>query len=157
MDGVITKQLIFVARKAQLCIAYCLAPFGITAAEEPFFMAAMYHRGSTQEELTAMIGVDKAATARAIRSLESKGYLTRQQDPMDRRQNRVFATELAHKIAADVQKELLRLNQEILKGLPEQDLSILSNGLYLMEKNLAAIRGKGEANNYEDESYASKM
>lgn len=144
MEESITKQLIYVARKAQLYIGHCLAPYEITAAEEPFFMAVIHHKGATQEELTAMVGVDKAATTRAIHSLESKGYLIRQQDVKDRRQNRVFATELAEEIADKVQRELLRLNHEIMKGIPKQDLRILSAGLALMEKNLAAIREKGE-------------
>lgn len=144
MDGTITKQLIYMGRKAQLCIGCRLAPYGITAAEEPFFMMITHHGGATQEELTAMIGVDKAATARAVRSLENKGYLTRQQDTKDRRQNHVFATDAAMEIAEQVHAELLRLDNEITKGLLRQDLQLLSDSLDLMEKNLTVIRGKGE-------------
>lgn len=144
MNGSITKQLIFVARKMQLCIGDRLASFGITAAEEPFFMAVIHYQNSTQEELTALIGVDKAATTRAIRSLESKGFLTRQQDEKDRRQNRVCATVAAHEIAEAVHAELLRLNCEIMEGLSEQDQELLSAALAVMEKNLSAIRKKGE-------------
>lgn len=144
MNGTITKQLIYMARKAQLCIGRRLAPYGITAAEEPFFMMVTHHLGATQEELTEMVGVDKAATARAVRSLEDKGYLTRQQDSKDRRQNRVFATDAAMEIAEQVHEELLRLDDEITKGLSKQDLKILSGGFALMEKNLTEIRGKGK-------------
>lgn len=144
MDGTITKRLIYMARKAQLCIGCRLAPYGITAAEEPFFMMVTHHGGATQEELTAMVGVDKAATARAVRSLENKGYLTRQQDRKDRRRNRVFATDAAMEIAGQVHEALLKLDDEITKGLPEQDLRTLSNAFALMENNLGVIREKGE-------------
>lgn len=143
MDGTITKRLIFAARKAQLSIGCRLAPYGITAAEEPFFMMVTHHEGATQEELTAMAGVDKAATARALRSLEGKGYLTRRQDPRDRRQNRVFATQAALNIAEQVHAELLRLDAEITKGLSEQEITALAAGLAVMEQNLAAIRKAG--------------
>lgn len=144
MNSSITKQVIFVARKMQLCIGIRLASFGITAAEEPFFMAVIHHKNSTQEELTAMVGVDKAATARAIRSLESKGFLTRQQDEKDRRQNRVCATNIAYAIAETVHEELFQLNREILEGLSEQNQLVLSDALDIMEKNLKIIKEKGE-------------
>ena len=140
----ITKQIICIARQSQLCIGDRLSPFGITAAEEPFFMAIQRHENATQEELTAMVGVDKAATARAIRSLESKGFLVRKQDQKDRRQNRVCGTAAAHEIAEAVHGELLRLNGEIMKGLSEQEQAFLSKALTVMEKNLMTIRGRGD-------------
>ncbi len=141
MNGTITKQLIYMARKAQLIIGSRLAPYGITAAEEPFFMMITHHSGATQEELTAMVGVDKSATTRAVRSLENKGYLTRKQDTKDHRQNRVFATNQAMEITEQVHAELLRLDNEITKGLSKQDIQILTEAFTLMEKNLADIRG----------------
>lgn len=144
MDGTITKRLIYAARKAQLCIGFRLAPYGITAAEEPFFMMATHYGGATQEELTAMVGVDKSATARAVRSLERKGYLTRRQDAKDHRQNRVFATDAALEIAEQVHAELLRLDNEMMRGLSDQDISTLSGSLTMIEKNLAGIKKTGE-------------
>ena len=144
MDGTITKRLIYAARKAQLCIGCRLAPYGITAAEEPFFMTVTHHGGATQEELTAMVGVDKSATARVVRSLERKGYVTRRQDAEDRRQNRVFATDAALEIAEQVHAELLRLDGEVIRGLSEQDIGVLSGELALIEQNLADIRKAGE-------------
>lgn len=143
MDGTITKRLIYAARKAQLCIGCRLAPYGITAAEEPFFMMVTHHGGATQEELTAMVGVDKSATARAVRSLERKGYVTRRQDAADRRQNRVFATDAALAAAEQVHAELLRLDGEIIRGLSERDISALSGELALIEQNLTDIRKMG--------------
>lgn len=144
MKGTITKRLIYAARKAQLCIGGRLAPYGITAAEEPFFMTVTHCGGATQEELTAKVGVDKSATARAVRSLESKGYVTRRQDEKDRRQNRVFATKAAEEIAEQVHAELLRLDAEITGGLSEQERRLLSAALARMEQNLKNIREAGE-------------
>lgn len=140
MKSSITKQVIFTARKAQLCIGGRLAEFGITAAEEPFFMAVGHHEGATQEELTAMVGVDKAATARALKSLEKKGFLTRVQDERDRRQNRVYATDAARGIGEGVQAELLRLNDELMKGISEEEQRILLHALSVMEENLKSMK-----------------
>lgn len=143
MDQSITRQVIYTARQSQLCIGNRLEKFEITAAEEPFFMAIQKHAGATQEVLTALVGVDKAATARAIASLERKGYLTRQQDEWDRRQNRIYATDKALQIGAEVQKELRHLNDEILEGISEEDQLIMYRSLMKMKENLKSIK-KGE-------------
>lgn len=141
MDGSITKRMIFIARKMQLCIGERLSKFGITATEEPFFMAIQKNEGATQEDLTAFVGVDKAVTTRAICSLENKGYLVRKQDDKDRRQNRVYPTNAVFEIGDALHKELLCLNNELIKGLSKQQLLVLSETLSVMETNLSAMRG----------------
>ena len=46
--------------------------FDISVGEEPYFMVLAQNDGLTQDELTKIVKVDKAATARRIRSLEKK-------------------------------------------------------------------------------------
>lgn len=140
MKNSITKRVIYVARKSQLCIGSRLEKYGITAAEEPFFMAIQYHEGATQEELTALVGVDKAATTRAVRSLEEKGFLTRKQDEKDRRQYRVYATKKALDIGETVHEELLGLNEELLRGISSEEQKILQRALQQMETNLKSMK-----------------
>ena len=43
-----------------------------SVGEEPYFMVLAQNDGLTQDELTKIVKVDKAATARRIRSLEKK-------------------------------------------------------------------------------------
>lgn len=142
MDKSITKQVIYTARQGQICIGSRMGKYGITAAEEPFFMAIQKHEGATQEVLTSLVGVDKAATTRAICSLERKGYLTRQQDEKDRRQNRIYATEKALNIGTEVRQELMRLNDEIMNGISEEDQIVMYRALLKMKENLEAIKRK---------------
>lgn len=140
MRSGITKHVIFAARKSQLCIGSRLGKYNITAAEEPFFMAIQHHEGSTQEELTSLVGVDKAATTRAIRSLEKKDFLIRKQDEKDHRQNRIYATERALNMGPEVHRELLHLNDEIMEGISEEEQKIMYQALLQMEKNLKQIK-----------------
>ncbi|MCF0123537.1 MAG: MarR family transcriptional regulator, partial [Ruminiclostridium sp.] len=95
--------------------------YNLTAAEEPFLMAVLNHDGFSQEELTAFVGVDKAVTARAVRSLEEKGYLIRQQDPRDKRQNRVYPTDKAREIGPLVRRELYRINLTLTEGFTQEE------------------------------------
>lgn len=142
MDYSITREIMYTARQSQLCIGVQMEKYGITAAEEPFFMAIQKHIGATQEELTSLVGVDKALTTRVISSLEKKGYLIRRQDEKDRRQNRVYATQKALNIGGMVKAELLQLNDEILRGISKEDRIILYHSLLIMEENLKRLKNQ---------------
>ena len=124
MANCVGRVLSRLARRCQIAVGNALQQYNLTAAEEPFLMAILNNDGFTQEELTVYVGVDKAATARAVRSLEEKGYLTRVQDPRDKRQNRVYPTEKAREIGPLVREELARINQSLTQSLSleEDDL-----------------------------------
>lgn len=140
MKGSITKRIIFIARRIQLCIGERLSKFEITAAEEPFFMAIQHNAGATQEDLTAIVGVDKAVTTRALASLEKKGFLIRKQNETDHRQKQVYPTKAVFNIADPLHNELLSLNDELVKGLSQEQLKVLSEALAIIENNLNAMK-----------------
>lgn len=141
MNRSITRMITLLARKSQGCIAETLKKYNLTAAEQPFFMAVTYNEGKTQEELTAMVCVDKAATTRALRSLEEKGFVYRIQDRTDRRQNLLYPTEKARRLLPAVQAELLALNARITQGLGEEEQKNVYRALKLMQQNFENMRG----------------
>ena len=102
-----------------------------------FFMAINSHDGATQEELTALVGVDKAMTTRVIYSLESKGLVKRVQDTKDKRQNKIYKTDKVNEIREIVLKDLLHLNQIFTAGIGNDDLDIFMRTLAVLEKNIS--------------------
>lgn len=100
-------------------------------------MALQHHEGVTQEELTAMVCVDKAATARAVKSLEMEGYLRWVQDEKDRRQNRIYPTGITRKLGPAVKRELLRFDALLTQGIEPDKLELVSGALSEMEENFA--------------------
>lgn len=139
MNNSIARMITLLARKSQSYIGSALSKYNITAAEQPFFMAIQRHKGVTQEELTALVCVDKAATARAVKSLEEKGFLTRVQDEHDRRQNRIYATDLAIRLAESVRGELFQFNDLLTRGISAEEIDTIFAGLLKMEKNLSNL------------------
>lgn len=53
-------------------------------------MALLQNDGITQDELIKIVSVDKAVTARTLKSLEENGFVLRVQDEKDRRQKRIY-------------------------------------------------------------------
>lgn len=139
MKNKITRMITLLARKSQMCIGNVLSKYNLTAAEQPFFMALQHNEGITQEELTAIVCVDKAATTRAVKSLEEKGYLIRKQDERDRRQNRIYATTQAKQISGMVRKELLHLNDMVTQDIGLEEIDFLYNALLKMDENFTKI------------------
>lgn len=150
MNKSIGRLINLLARKSQIYLGKVLSQYNLTAAEEPFFMAMQHYEGMTQEELTAIVCVDKAATARAVKTLEEKGYLLRMQDEKDKRQNRVYPTEKAKEIGKEVRGELMKFNKLLTQDMKEEDIDKLYSFLFQLEKNINKIynekiyQGNGE-------------
>ena len=139
MNKSLTRIVTLLARKSQMCIGNALNKYDLTAAEQPFFMALRHNEGITQDELTAIVCVDKSAATRAIKSLEEKGYIIRVKDEKDKRHNRVYQTEKAKQIGEEVAKELLELNDMITKGINSEEINIIYNALVRMNENSSDI------------------
>lgn len=135
MANCVGRVLTRLARKCQIAVGNALQQYNLTAAEEPFLMAILNNEGFSQEALTAYVGVDKAATARAVRSLEDKGLLTRVQDPRDKRQNRVYPTKKAKEVGPLVKKELSRINLALTQGLSREEDDLIYALLVRIDEN----------------------
>jgi DNA-binding MarR family transcriptional regulator len=122
-----------------MCIEHTLKKYNLSAAEQPFFMALMDNEGITQEELTAIVCVDKSAAARTLKSLEEKGYVIREQDKKDKRQNRVYLTQMANEISDKVSSELLNLNDMIVKNVTLEEINVIYKGLSKINDNVIDI------------------
>ncbi len=136
MDKSIGRMITLLSRKCQSYLSRALSKYNLTAAEQPFFMALQNCEGITQDELTAMVCVDKSATARAVKSLEEKGFLIRVQDKNNRRQNRIYPTDKAKRISGSVKQELSHFNGLMIQGILPQTAEEVYMALLKMDENL---------------------
>ena len=130
------RWITLLSRKTQVYFSSVLAPYDLTAAEQPFYMALYHAEGSTQEELTSLVYADKASTARRVKAMEEKGLLRREKDPEDRRRNRLYLTDRAKACFDDVHRDLLALDRRLVEGLSDEEQEVLSRALRLMQKNM---------------------
>lgn len=139
MEPSTLRWITLLSRKTLVYLSSALAPYGLTAAEEPFYMSLYYVEGITQEELTALVYADKASTARRVKSLEEKGLLRRERDPADRRRNRLYLTEEAKARFAGVHRELLDLDQRLVGTLTPQERETLERALRTLQKTMDQV------------------
>ncbi|PKM52296.1 MAG: MarR family transcriptional regulator [Firmicutes bacterium HGW-Firmicutes-7] len=116
-------------RQFQSFINHALKDLDISSSEYAFLLTLYYREGVSQETLSSHLYIDKAATARAINLLESKGYVIRKKDEVDRRKNRIYITEKGLSVKGDLKKALNEWNEIITEGLDSKTIEQLSYNL----------------------------
>jgi len=122
MSQSIGRLISILHRHSQMYINKALKEFSITSAEYSFILALYREEGQTQEELSKYLAIDKAATARAIQTLQEKGYVTKVQDEKDRRCNHIHLTPLANKNREEIIQRIKAWSTYITEGM---DTSII--------------------------------
>ena len=100
-----------VRRRIQSLVVEASMDMGLTYAE----FSVMLVLFDSQDDMTNYLHVDKAAITRVIKKLESRGYLFRKQDEIDRRLKRLFLTEEGK----ETEKKIKEIVQKILHYLTE--------------------------------------
>lgn len=93
---------------------------GIPLAVVSHLVYLAHHPDATQDEISRMMSIDKAAVARAIQRLEEEGYLTRIPDKTNRRKYRITLTETGIRLAQDTVTAAEQIDREITAGIPEE-------------------------------------
>lgn len=89
------RNITKIAREAEKLVLLTLRDERVGTAEIDLIHALRHNPGCTQARLGEILHADKAAVARRTKNLEAKGYLTREDDPHDRRSQLLFPTEKA--------------------------------------------------------------
>ncbi|MEU8078752.1 MarR family transcriptional regulator [Catellatospora citrea] len=74
----------------------------------------------TQGALATRLVIDRSVLTYVIDDLEAAGLIERQLDPRDRRARRIVATERGRQVLADAEKRVAHVEDQVLRGLPEQ-------------------------------------
>ena len=84
-----------------------------------------HHPGATQDSIANHMFIDKCNVARRTKKLEDLGYLYRETDRNDRRQNNLFLTEKGRELVPVIRTYLGQWGQGITAGLTDQECATL--------------------------------
>lgn len=135
-------------RQAQMYLNCALKSLDIGSSEYLFLITLLKEGSMTQEELSAKIMIDKAATARAVKSLEEKGYVTRETHAEDRRAKKVTCTEKAEASRQQIQEALESWTEFLTEGMDASTQALLMTTLERMTEKARHADYK-EMNNKE--------
>ncbi len=131
------RKITKIAREAEKLVLLSLRDEGVGTAEIGLIHALRHNPGCTQARLAELLHADKAAIARRTKNLEAKGFLTRQDDPNDRRSQLLFPTEKAEATRsskAEIESAFYEYLTSHLSEAEAETFAALLNRLYLASK-----------------------
>ncbi|MDL1892103.1 winged helix DNA-binding protein [Sphingobacteriales bacterium CHB3] len=110
-------QLTLVTQK----IARCLADdAGLSVSELNCMLQLYLEKPCCVRKLTEMLGIGTTSTSKLLRSLDGRGWLTRELDPADRRMERVALTDKGAEVAKQILLAADNIAIQILDKLPDE-------------------------------------
>jgi MarR family transcriptional regulator for hemolysin len=109
---------------------------GVTAGQWKVLVMLVEKNGLTQKEIANRLGLDGATIIPIIDKMEKDKLVVRKVDPADRRNNRIYRTELAD-VQWDKMIECASNIKEIsLKGIQDKNIKIMKDVLENIWQNL---------------------
>lgn len=116
-----------------------LEPYGIGGGQFIYLMALYWKDGSSQEKISDHLKIDKTTTAKALKKLETSGFVIRETDPRDKRTYRIFLTPKARDSMPVIFDIVNQWENKVTKNIPEEESRMLESILNKMVVNAFEI------------------
>ena len=115
-------------------------PYGIGGGQFVFLAELFVQDGISQEKLASSICCDKATVARAMKRLESRGYVERKRSTEDGRVKLVYLTEKAQDFKPTLFSILSNWTEILAQGLSSEERKLVINLLDRLVENATASK-----------------
>lgn len=113
-------------RRSQQFIVEACQRMGLTFSEFTLLLRIHANPGVKQDDLAKVLFLDKAVVTRTINALESKGYIVRSQDKLDKRVKHVYLSVEAESYYPFLHNVLKRWTEYLTEGMSEKELEKMS-------------------------------
>jgi MarR family transcriptional regulator for hemolysin len=113
--------------------------FGLTRAQWRATKVLYHREGLRQTELAEFLEMEPIAVGRVIDRLQAAGFVERRPDPKDRRAWRVYTTEQAKVIVADMEIIARELRTDATRGIEHDELRQALDVIEKIKENLLAL------------------
>lgn len=138
MNYSLLKWLSVADRFSKLYLDKLLAPYGINSGQHMFLIKICKNPGILQDSLIDTIYLHPSNIVRTVAALESKGLLTRKPCEKDKRTCRLFPTDKAVALIADVDAACAQTEAVLLQDFSEDEKTAFKISLNHMGKNIAS-------------------
>src|SRR5215472_18888815 len=109
---------------------------GVTAGQWKVLVMLVDQNGLTQKEIADRLGLDGATLIPILDKVEKDKLVVRKVDPADRRNNRIYRTEMADLQWHKMMECALNIKEISLKGIPDESVKIMKDALENIWYNL---------------------
>lgn len=108
---------------------------GLTPRQQALLIAACQYPGSTQNQLAALIALDRNSLAEMLSRMERKGLLIRKKSTQDSRCRSVFVTPAGASLLNRIQSHRAKVEASIIEAVPPEHRAVFMQCL----KHLAGV------------------
>jgi len=123
--------------------------FGLTRAQWRATKMLYHREGLRQTELAESLEMEPIAVGRVIDRLQAAGFVERRPDPKDRRAWRLYVTDQARGVIADMELIAKGVRKDATQGISVPELEQALGVLNRMKENLQALDNGGPADDSE--------
>lgn len=109
--------------------------YEIGSGQYQFLVQLYLQDGISHDELTDKVSVDKATTTRAIKKLETSGYVTTVINQQDKRKYLIYLTPKALELKDEILEISLKWNEQLVGMLSSDELDTLFTLLRKISRN----------------------
>jgi DNA-binding MarR family transcriptional regulator len=139
----IGKLISVIARNKTIYLNHELKEYGINASQLQFLFEIELHEEINQDRIASRCSINKGAVARSIRKLEENGFVKREIDINNRRQNKVSLTPKGEATLSKAHEKLDAWEEQVLKDSPVEK-GLLQEILKQMTIKSIELNHKGE-------------
>nr|WP_321292416.1 MarR family transcriptional regulator [uncultured Trichococcus sp.] len=147
----ILREIGIIARALDSIANIEFKEYDLTRGQYLYLIRICENPGIIQEKLAEMIKVDRTTASRAIKKLESNGFIAKKADPENKKIKHIFPTEKGKEVFPNISKENEHSEQVALQGLSEDESALLIGLLQKVRKNVEGdweYVKKGNKRNY---------
>lgn len=133
----IGKNISIIYRYSQVFLNPVLKKYNLGSGQYILLAELFDNNGINQEQLTNLVKIDKANTARGIKKLVEEGYVTKIVCEEDKRAYKLYTTEKAEAIRHNLESIFDSWNDVILDGISKAEADQLFSMLDRIEKNIS--------------------
>lgn len=123
-------------RQSDVFLSRKLADFGLNATQFAYLMCLCEHPGSSQEQLSSLMRIDKGSVSKSIHQLVDLGYITYTVSETDKRQYKLFPSDKTLALHPAFLELVLEYEGFITKDLTPIETDILRNLLEKLTDNI---------------------
>jgi MarR family transcriptional regulator, transcriptional regulator for hemolysin len=110
---------------------------GLSRAQCQLLAYLVYHEGINQTGLAELLEIEPISLARLVDRMAQAGWVERRPDPQDRRAWKLFITDKAKPLFAEITEVGLEIRAEALQGLSAPEREQLMSLLLRVRRNLS--------------------
>lgn len=112
---------------------------GMGFSEMVVLLAVCKHEGSSQDDISQSLAIDKAVTAKSVKALEANGYIRRENHPSNGRMKQVFSTPEGRLLKSRIDAAVAVWNEYILADLTPNERTVMYSALRKMARVATTI------------------